>query len=169
MSDIESFAAETGDHPHTLILGSIPGVASLQSAQYYAHPRNAFWPIVCDYFQIDHQLSYEKRLVELKLEGVALWDVLGRCHRPGSLDSAIVQESIEVNAIDEFAQRHQSLQKILLNGGKASREFKKHFPQLQTTALVQVFELPSTSPAFAAMPFEEKKARWFEALNHSSV
>lgn len=168
MSDIESFAPETGVNPHTLILGSIPGIASLQAVQYYAHPRNAFWPIVADFFQFSPDLPYEQRLTLLLQEGVALWDVLGRCHRPGSLDSAIVKESIEVNAIDQFIEEQPAVRKILLNGGKAASEFKKHFPELLASELVTVLSLPSTSPAYAAMKLDEKKQRWFEALSCSS-
>ena len=158
MSEISSFDAAIGKNPTTLVLGSIPGVASLEAVQYYAHPRNAFWDICEAVFGISRQLPYEERLSLLFESGVGLWDVLARAKREGSLDSAIEKDSIEVNPIDLLLASQPSIQRILLNGGKAAKEFKKHFPSLYQSSTVQIFELPSTSPAYAAMPKNEKNA-----------
>lgn len=165
MSAIQSFQLEAGTAPEILVLGSIPGVASLEAVQYYAHPRNAFWPIMADAFQFDVSEPYEKRLEYLLSNRVALWDVLGRCRRQGSLDSAIEKDSIEVNPIGEFVEQHSSVSKILLNGGKAASEFKKNFSTLMSQDYLKIIDLPSTSPAYAAMPFSEKRKRWHQALN----
>lgn len=148
-----------------LILGSIPGVASLKAVQYYAHPRNAFWPIVCDFYCIDAEAPYEQRLAELNRHGVALWDVLHRATRQGSLDSAIEKQSMEPNAIDSWLSKTPSVTKVLLNGGTAAKEFRRYFKPLLALPALQIIACPSTSPAYAAMRFEEKKRRWHEALS----
>ncbi|MEJ2043948.1 MAG: DNA-deoxyinosine glycosylase [Reinekea sp.] len=165
MSAIESFAAVSGERPRILILGSIPGVASLNAVQYYAHPRNAFWSIMAAYFGFSASLGYAERLMQLQKNGVALWDVLQRCERPGSLDSAIKQETIEVNPIDQLVTECPSLKGILLNGGKAGKEFNKAFPELAAHPDIKVRIMPSTSPAYAAMPMAEKTKRWHQELD----
>ena len=164
MSEIESFNIAAGEAPSVLILGSIPGVASLQAVQYYAHPRNAFWLIVCDFYQLDAEAPYEQRLVGLNSKGVALWDVLHRARRKGSLDSAIEKASMEPNAIDRWLAQTPSVSRILLNGGTAAKEFGRYFKPLLSEPSLQVIACPSTSPAYAAMRFEEKKRLWHEAL-----
>ena len=82
MSKVHSFAPVVGDRPRVVILGSMPGVASLEAVQYYAHPRNAFWPIMGAILNFSPQLPYAERCRELIRSGVALWDVLGECQRP---------------------------------------------------------------------------------------
>ena len=82
-----------------LVLGSMPGVASLQEQQYYAHPRNRFWPLLGDLCGFDPALAYEARLRALADAGVGLWDVIGRCERRGSLDADIVRGSEVPNAL----------------------------------------------------------------------
>jgi hypoxanthine-DNA glycosylase len=165
MNVIESFDVTYAGKPKALVLGSIPGVASLEAVQYYAHPRNGFWPIMTSYFGIDPELTYEQRLSLLTGKGVALWDVLQQCERKGSLDSAIVKGTIQVNPIEQWLQSVGGVSLIILNGGKAAKEFNKHvLPKLNTDNLV-VAEMPSTSPAYAAMKFEEKRKRWHCALN----
>jgi len=78
--------------PHTrlVVLGSFPGVASLRAQQYYAHPRNQFWPLLSALWDIDLVgLPYAQRLAESSARGLGLWDVYASCRRAGSLDSAI--------------------------------------------------------------------------------
>lgn len=164
MNAIESFAAVSAGQPLVLILGSIPGVASLQAVQYYAHPRNAFWPIMADYFSFAVDLAYEQRLACLTEKRVALWDVLQRCVRTGSLDSAIEADTIKINPIDRLIASYPSVKGILLNGGKAHQEFRKAFPELINSKTLSVQVMPSTSPAYASMSFSEKKIRWHQAL-----
>nr|WP_230390773.1 DNA-deoxyinosine glycosylase [Reinekea sp. G2M2-21] len=162
---IQSFEPEAKSGARVLVLGSIPGVASLQAVQYYAHPRNAFWPIMGAYFQFNPTLAYETRLAQLNRHQVALWDVLQRCERPGSLDSEIRTQTIQVNPIADWLQSHPEVALILLNGGTAGREFNKHFSGISTQGEVSVLTLPSTSPAYAAMPFQKKLQRWHAALD----
>lgn len=164
MSEIESFNAAVGGKPEILVLGSIPGVASLNAVQYYAHPRNAFWDICEAVYSIPRSLPYDERLIKLQDSGIALWDVLARARRQGSLDSAIERDSIEVNPIDRLLERFPSIQRILLNGGKAATEFRKRFPDIAENPSLKTFDLPSTSPAYAAMSLDEKTRRWREAF-----
>src|SRR5689334_12191637 len=92
MTRVESFPPIVADNSKVLILGSMPGVASIKVRQYYAHPRNAFWPIMGALFGVDPLLPYPERIARVRAAGVALWDSLQACVRPGSLDSAITEE-----------------------------------------------------------------------------
>lgn len=157
----QSFSAALIGRPKVLILGSIPGQVSLKQQQYYAHPRNAFWPIVCDYFELAVEQPYEARLQGVLEKGVALWDVLQQCERPGSLDGSIVNGTQVPNPIDKLLEATPSIKAVLLNGGTAAKHFKRAFPN----AAQKVCNLPSTSPANAAMPLAEKKRRWHAALD----
>ena len=160
---VEAFAPLITGQPHTLILGSIPGIASLNAVQYYAHPRNAFWPIMAEIVGFDPALDYTQRCTKLTDAGYALWDSLARCDREGSLDSAIKRDSEVANAIPELLEAYPSIQRIACNGGKSWQSFCRHVrPNLpRATELIQ---LPSTSPANARMSFAEKAAIWQQSL-----
>ena len=163
---IEAFAPLIAGQPHTLILGSIPGIASLNAVQYYAHPRNAFWPIMAEIAGFDPALDYAQRCERLTNAGYALWDSLARCDRKGSLDSAIKRDSEVANAIPELLEAYPSIQRIACNGGKSWQSFCRHVrPNLpRKTELIQ---LPSTSPANARMSFAEKATIWRQSLSFS--
>jgi hypoxanthine-DNA glycosylase len=164
MAFIKSFTAKSKKDPIILVLGSIPGVTSLNAQQYYAHPRNAFWPIMADFFSFDVNEDYDVRLAALLVSGVALWDVIGQAERQGSLDSAIRSKSQIVNPIDKFVRANESIQAILLNGGKAATSFKNEFKQSEILRSVNQHQLPSTSPAYAAMPVHKKMEQWHAVL-----
>lgn len=135
-----------------LVLGSMPGGASLQQAQYYAHPRNRFWPVMAAVCGFAPDLPYDARLEALQQAGVGLWDVIGRCERKGSLDSAIVRGSEVPNPIGDWLTTHPQVAAIALNGGKAADAFRRHIrPTLPDDTAPATFALPSTSPAHAAM------------------
>ncbi len=152
-----------GDHARVLILGSMPGVASLDAAQYYAHPRNAFWPIIGNCIGFDPALPYAQRLNALADAGIALWDVIGACRRPGSLDAAIDPVSIEPNDIPSLLERHLRIACVLTNGGMATRLYRRHIAPRVRRPLTHI-GLPSTSPAHAGAAFQAKLAAWRAAL-----
>lgn len=161
---VRGFAPVVADGARVLVLGSMPGVASLRQAQYYAHPRNAFWPLAARILGFDAGLDYDARLLALQAGGVALWDVLQACVRPGSLDADIRRDTIVPNDFATFLARHPSIVRVCFNGGKAAAMFRRHvLPSLSAPAL-QCVELPSTSPAHAAASFEQKLAAWGPAL-----
>jgi len=103
-----------------LILGSMPGKASLCAKQYYAHPRNPFWKIMGQLVGATPQLSYEVRTGILKASGIALWDVLESCFRSTSSDSDIKDASLVVNDFDAFYREHPQIIIVYFNGGKAA-------------------------------------------------
>lgn len=159
---VRAFAPALGDAPRGLVLGTLPGVASLRAGQYYAHPRNAFWPLMGALFGIDATAPYAQRLAALGLRGVALWDLLAEADREGSLDSAIATHGRVVNDVAGLCRRRPTLRVIALNGGAAARLFDRHVgPALRADAVpVEVLRLPSTSPAQAARSFAQKHAAW---------
>ncbi len=145
-----------------LVLGSMPSVASLQQQQYYGHPRNAFWPIMQRLFDAPAELAYAEKKALLKRHGIAVWDVLAACFRPGSLDSAIDEQSITVNDFAGFLTAHKHLRQVIFNGGKAEQMYNKHvLPQLdERWTQLKYRRLPSTSPAMAALSLEQKIQHW---------
>ena len=144
-----------------LILGSMPSRESLARQQYYAHPRNAFWPIVTSLLQIDAP-DYAQRARQLARRGVALWDVLKACFREGSLDSSIDESSIVTNDFNGFFAAHARIGQLFFNGAKAESVYLRHvIPELhEPWAALPSTRLPSTSPANAGMSFEQKMQAW---------
>jgi hypoxanthine-DNA glycosylase len=155
---LKGFAPVIDARTRVIVLGSFPSVASLTAGQYYAHPRNQFWPLLGALWGVDmHPLPYEMRLAQLLQHGVGLWDVYARCRRAGSLDAHI--EDAELNDLASLRERAPQLQAVAHNGGESARAMR------QTRLLgVPVLRLPSTSPAHAAWRFERKLAAWREAL-----
>ncbi|GGO82800.1 DNA-deoxyinosine glycosylase [Marinobacterium nitratireducens] len=162
MADIQSFDYVAAPDARVLILGSIPGVKSLQEVQYYAHPRNGFWPIMAALLGFPPSLSYPERLERLKMAGIALWDVVHRCHRPGSLDQNIAGESVEANDFSAFFRRHPRVHAIYFNGGTAETMFKRHVVRagIPLPEHLSMTRLPSTSPANAGTPLAQKLEQW---------
>lgn len=146
-----------------LILGSMPGATSLRVQQYYAHPRNRFWSLMAGLYGLDSQASYVARVAALQYAGVALWDVLANCVRPGSLDSAIQRGSEVPNPIADHLRKRSQLTLIALNGGGASRNFDRFVrPELTFADAqhLQILPLPSTSPANAARSLRSLIELW---------
>jgi hypoxanthine-DNA glycosylase len=145
-----------------LILGSFPGRLSLEKKQYYAHPRNSFWPIMADLFGFDPRLSYQRRVALLTQHKVAVWDVLGSCARKGSLDSSIKESTMVINDFGTFFENNPGIRTICFNGALAERQFVKNVlvkPQIHVR-LMSLHRLPSTSPAMAVLNFEQKREVW---------
>ncbi len=164
---ITGFPPIAPDRPRILILGSMPSNESLRQQQYYAHPRNAFWKIMGQLLGFEASLDYQQRTMILKQHHIALWDVLKRCERQGSLDSAIKRASEEANDLAGFLRDHDSIKAVLFNGEKSETSFNRHiWPKLHHSraADTRFVRLPSSSPANAQLKFEEKYAIWRQAL-----
>jgi hypoxanthine-DNA glycosylase len=149
-----------------LILGSLPGAMSLARREYYAQPRNAFWPIMGALVGAAPELPYAERLERLTASGIALWDVCASGFRPGSLDSAIARDTVVANDFLPFFAEHRRISLIGCNGNTAAGLFERLVvPRLpERSRAIQRLRLPSTSPAHAGMPYAEKLRRWREAL-----
>lgn len=160
----KSFSYIASDYPHWMILGTMPSVESLNQAFYYAHPRNAFWPIMQSLANHSIQTQEDKRQL-IKLAGLVLWDVLASCDRPGSLDSAI--KAPIANDFECLFERFPTIKTVVFNGQKAQQLFKQHVIKKQNLpADIQYLVLPSTSPANAAMKLKDKQLFWQEKLSH---
>jgi hypoxanthine-DNA glycosylase len=159
---LSGLAPVLGPSPRLLVLGSFPGVASLAAQQYYAHPRNQFWPILSALWGLEGEaalpaLPYPQRVQAAQDHSLAIWDVYSGCVRPGSLDSAIREG--ELNDLAGLVARAPTLRGIAHNGGESARHMKL------TQALgLPVFKLPSTSPANASWSFARKLAAWRAVL-----
>jgi hypoxanthine-DNA glycosylase len=139
-----------------LILGSLPGQRSLKAAEYYAHPQNAFWRIMRDLVGADG--TYEQRCAKLVQHGIALWDVLAESQRPGSMDADIKLDSARANDFGSFFLQHPDIERLCFNGQKAAQMYSRFVDDAASP--LQQDTLPSTSPAYAAMAYPQKLARW---------
>ncbi len=136
-----------------LILGSFPGEASLAAAEYYAHPRNHFWPLVGAVIgEPLPALPYRQRLAVLRRHGIGLWDVIVACERRGSLDGAI--RNAEHGEIARVRRAAPRLRLVCFNGKTAARREPAWREAGYATRI-----LPSSSPAYTR-PFAEKLAQW---------
>ena len=138
-----------------LILGSLPGEASLAAQRYYAHPQNQFWGLLGDAIAEPlGKLPYEERLARLGERGIALWDVIGTARRLGSLDGAI-REAIS-NPLADYIDTHPRLRAVAFNGKTAARLGRL---ALGDPGRLQLIDLPSSSPAYT-LPIAEKARQW---------
>jgi hypoxanthine-DNA glycosylase len=161
MTYVRGFPPISRPDARILILGSMPSRESLARRKYYAHPRNAFWPIISALLQIDTD-DYDERAAQVASHGIAIWDVLQTCFRTGSLDSAIDDRTLVANDFKSFFLEHPRICSIFFNGAKAEAIYRKHvLPELEgSAAKLQLQRLPSTSPAHAGMSLEQKQAAW---------
>jgi hypoxanthine-DNA glycosylase len=143
-----------GRQTRLVLLGSFPGAASLAAGQYYAHPRNQFWPLLSALLDEDLVgLGYRQRLERLRARGVGLWDVIAECEREGSLDSDI--REARYNDLASLRRRAPQLRAVAHNGGESARAMR-----VTGQLGLQVYRLPSSSPANASWSFERKLAAW---------
>lgn len=145
-----------------LILGTMPGEESLRKQEYYGNPRNTFWKIMASLFEFEHAEIYAERVSSLKINNIALWDVMQACERQGSLDSAIIDSTIAENDFESFYRGHSYINHVFFNGTKAEKEyFKRVLPKLSIEEKgIEYTRLPSTSPAMACLSFDEKLLAW---------
>lgn len=151
---IVSFPPVIAPNPRVLILGSMPGVESLRRAEYYAHPRNAFWPIIAELVGVPLPDVYGERCGLIRENRLALWDVCGSCEREGSLDQRI-REPVP-NHFDALFAAHPGIRSVFFNGAKAEELFRR---LVAAPPEISLMRLPSTSPAHT-LSFEKKLAAW---------
>lgn len=152
----ESFPPIEAARARALIVGSMPGIRSLQAAEYYAHPQNAFWRILRDVLggSID---TYEGKTAIIRKNALALWDAACTCEREGSLDSAM--RGVQLNDFPALFARQPEIRTVLCNGATAYTLFTKGgFAGNRT-----IIRMPSTSPAYT-MAYEKKREIWKDAL-----
>ena len=158
-----SFSPIVSRYSRVLVLGSMPGVASLEAGQYYAHPRNIFWRLMEDLFAVPMTAHYADRVSALLNAGIAVWDVLQSCERAGSLDADIVDVGSQVNDFMAFLQDYPDIAYVFFNGHKAEQVFRRQvLTQLPASVIsgIRCQRLPSTSPAHAGMSYAEKLQHW---------
>ena len=146
-----------------VVLGSFPGQASLQAREYYAHPRNQFWPLLSALWGVDlRALPYAQRLDELLERRLGVWDVHASCRRAGSLDSAI--RDARPNDLALLRRWAPGLCAVAHNGGESARSMR-----VTRELGVAVHRLPSTSPANASWSFERKLQAWREVFESAGL
>jgi len=150
-----SFAPIVNSLSKILILGTMPGIKSLEEHQYYAHPRNAFWKIMFRLFDKNFSENYEERKKLISENNLALWDTLKLCYREGSSDTNIKNE--EANEIHNLLNKYPNIHTIIFNGKNAEKFYKRYFEKKEG---IKYLTLPSTSPANATKQFDEKFAEW---------
>jgi hypoxanthine-DNA glycosylase len=166
---IQSFAPVIRADARVLVVGSMPGAASLAAGQYYAHPRNQFWPIMERLCGAARTLPYEARLARVQQHGIALWDVLAACVRHGSLDAAIESAGAVPNDLSGLLHRHRGIVLVCCNGATAHRILQRHHGAALAASLpwIRCVRLPSTSPANAGTSSAAKLAAWDAALSRA--
>jgi len=165
MTLVYSFAPIVDSNAEILILGSMPGEASLAANQYYAHPQNAFWRIMGELLDFNAKtVTYADKKHALKAARIALWDVLQSCRRKGSLDSSIETPSETVNDFQTFFASYPNIQTIFFNGAKAEACFKKYVMRDNLFDTLTLIRLPSTSPAHAGLSYGQKRDQWMRKL-----
>lgn len=150
-----------------LVLGSMPGGASLRAGRYYAHGQNLFWQFMGVLVGAAPTLPYPERIERLRAAGIALWDVIATCEREGSLDSAI--RDAVANDFGHFFATHPSVATVLFNGAKAEDTFRRQVPGSVLPSGLRLIRLPSTSPANRSQPADAKLSTWRQALEEAGV
>ena len=156
---IECFPPVARGDARLLILGTMPSVESLRQSFYYAHPRNAFWPMLARILSEPEPASVEEKKSLLLRHRIALWDVAQSCVRPGSLDSAI-RDALP-NDVPGLLKRCPEIRAILFNGATAQNLYRKLIGDVP--AGLRSVRMPSTSPAYT-LKFEAKRAAWQKEL-----
>ncbi len=169
MKSSTGFPPIVGAGASVLVLGSLPSQKSLQASEYYAHPQNAFWRIMGRLLGTGPEDSYQQRTASLISNGIAVWDVLASSVRPGSMDSDIDISTARPNDFASFFEANTAIELVCFNGRKAAGMFEDLVlaEHAELCSGRQFETLPSSSPAYASMPFEEKLAKWTIVLRRA--
>lgn len=168
---LRAFGPVAGARPRVLILGSMPGPASLAARQYYAHPSNCFWRVMQRVTGVPADAPYHVRCDGLRRVGFALWDVVAECRRAGSSDQAIEREGLRLHDVAGWLRRHPSVVAVVFNGRFSEQMFRRRvLPRLRGRAQhLELVRLPSTSPAHATWPERNKTTIWVRTLRELGV
>ncbi len=158
---ISSFRPIIDKECQILILGTMPGVKSLEKQEYYGHERNAFWKIIYSLFKEELTNDYSHKQAFLLQHNIALWDVLKACYREGSSDSNI--KNPIPNDFEKLLKQYPNIKAIYFNGELAEKLFKKFVRRIHSDINIPMYRLPSTSPA-NAIKFEQKFEQWEKIL-----
>ncbi len=151
---IQSFSPIVDENSEILILGSVPGIRSLEMNEYYAHPQNTFWRILFQIFNEDFTNHYQEKILFLKKHHIALWDVIESCERKGSTDATIKNE--DENDIVSLLDSYPNIKAIFCNGQKS---YKNLIKILGKNFRLPIYVLPSTSPLHT-ISLDEKYKIW---------
>lgn len=154
MNRISSFPPLISEDSKVLILGSVPGIKSLEMQEYYAHPQNKFWRILFELFDEEFTTDYCGKIKLLKKYKIGVWDVIDSCERKGSLDTEIKNENH--HNILKLLEDFPSIKVIFCNGQKSFKTLNKILPN---DLEIPIFVLPSTSPAYT-IPYGKKLQEW---------
>ena len=154
MNRISSFPPLISEDSKVLILGSVPGIKSLEMQEYYAHPQNKFWRILFELFDEEFTTDYCGKIKLLKKYKIGVWDVIDSCQRKGSLDTEIKNENH--HNILKLLEDFPSIKVIFCNGQKSFKTLNKILPN---DLEIPIVVLPSTSPAYT-IPYEKKLQEW---------
>jgi hypoxanthine-DNA glycosylase len=159
---VEGFPPISSPRMHTLVLGSLPSRKSLELGQYYGHPQNAFWRIMGALIGAGRELPYADRVRMVAAANIGVWDVLRSSVRPGSMDADIDVRTAVANDFDRFLLVHPTVRRVCFNGRKAAELFERNvrLSDEPRRASLEFIRLPSTSPAYASMSFDEKLRAW---------
>jgi len=164
----DGFSPIADPSAQVLVLGTLPGQASLLLQQYYGQPQNAFWKIMGALVGAGPELPFEARIQILQNHGIALWDVCAAAFRPGSLDASISAASVVPNDFCEFFREHPGIKLVCFNGAKAEALYRRLvMAALEADPLPTYVVLPSTSPANTGMSFAQKLERWSVILEQT--
>tara|TARA_R110002126_G_scaffold50193_3_gene138651 strand:- start:302 stop:778 length:477 start_codon:yes stop_codon:yes gene_type:complete len=156
---IMSFEPVVNENTKILILGTIPGIASLKNQEYYGNPRNHFWKIIYSFYHEEYStINFKDKIEFLLSHNLGLWDVLKNCERQGSLDIAIKNQT--ENDFDSFFKKYINIEAIIFNGKESHRFFFKKYGQIKG---ITYHIMPSTSPA-NTMTFNSKLELWSTCL-----
>ncbi|MDR2231440.1 MAG: DNA-deoxyinosine glycosylase [Flavobacteriaceae bacterium] len=158
---INSFPPFIDKDSKILILGTVPGVKSLEMQQYYAHPQNHFWKIMFHLLAEPMTSDYEEKVAMLQRNGIAIWDTIESCVRKGSKDTDIKNE--EANDIAELLKEFPNIKAVFCNGQKAFKNLSKQLKNKEVG--INFYGLPSTSPLHT-VGFEKKLPEWEQILHY---
>ena len=163
---LHSFSPVANTQTRVLVVGSMPGRASLEACEYYAHPRNQFWPLMFDLLANGRKpADYRDKLTMLLTHHIGLWDSLASCTRPGSLDTHI--RNGRPNDFPALFSRFPAIHTLLFNGKTAYTYFVRAFKQKGFSH--SLIYLPSTSPAHAGLSYTQKKHLWQQAFHQTGI